>query len=114
MSTQESASSLTNDPTERRREPRYEVGAAAILRKKSDQNSYAAVTLNSSSAGLLLQVSEDHPFNVGDEVVCEIALEDAPDRAFASWGVGRVVRCDRSNAAIELTAAVFTAADKKS
>jgi len=102
----------TDSPVERRREPRYTVGAEAVLRRRGDQTSHSAITLNSGTAGLLLKVAEDNPFNVGDEVVCEVAFEDVPERAFASWGVGRVVRVDRSNAAIELMAAVFAQDDE--
>jgi len=107
MSTQQQPIDITNPSMERRREPRYPIGAEAVLHRRGEDTSYAAVTLNSGTAGILLKVNGTNPFNVGDEVVCEVALKDAPERAFASWGVGRVVRIDESNAAVELQAAVF-------
>jgi Tfp pilus assembly protein PilZ len=101
-----------DEQPDRRREPRFSIGAQAVLRMQGDSKTYAAVTLNVSTGGLLLKVTESNPFTVGDNVECEIALPDAPQEAFASWGVGRVVRIDESGAAVELRSGIFTAADE--
>ena len=98
------------DPIDRRREPRFAIGAKATLqRDPGDQ--YPAVTLNISSGGLLLKIEDTNPFAIGDQVVCEIALPDVADGAFAEWGIGHVVRIDHANAAIELRAGVFQSQD---
>jgi Tfp pilus assembly protein PilZ len=97
---------MTIPSSERRRETRFSAGAQAILRRREGGDTYSAMTLDISTGGLLLALSPN-PFAVGDELLCEIALPDAPDQAFASWGVGRVVRVDDSKAAIELKSGVF-------
>ena len=73
---------------------------------------YPALTLNLSTGGLLLKLMESSPFKVGDHVECEIALPDDPERAFASWGAGRVVRVDPRNAAVELRSGIFPSTDE--
>jgi len=102
----------TEPPPDRRSEPRFAIGADARLRRQGDGRAYAAITLNVSTGGLLLRFSESNPCRVGDDVECEIALADAPQQAFASWGVGRVVRIDESSAAVVLRSGLFTAADE--
>lgn len=97
---------MTIPSSERRRETRFSVGSQAILRRREGGDTYSAMTLNISTGGLLLAVSPN-PFAVGDELLCEIALPDAPDQAFVSWGLGRVVRVDDSKGAIELKSGVF-------
>ena len=69
------------------------------------------MTRNISSGGLLLQMTEPSPFQIGDDVICEIALPDSGQHAFASWGMGRVVRIDPANAAIELSSGIFPASE---
>jgi hypothetical protein len=90
----------------RRKEVRFEIGGHAVLRAETGGESYAATVLNVSGAGLFLRL-DSHPFQVGDEVVCEIKLPDRPDQPFASWGMGRVVRMDPRGVAIELDTATF-------
>jgi hypothetical protein len=79
---------------------------------QGDSRRYAAVTLNVSTGGLLLEVSESNAFAVGDYVECEIALPDAAQQAFASWGIGRVVRVDQSSAAVELRSGIFGSSEQ--
>jgi hypothetical protein len=90
----------------RRREQRFEIGGQAVLRAETGGESYPATVLNVSGAGLFLRL-DSHPFQVGDEVVCEIKLPERPEQAFASWGLGRVVRMDLRGVAIELDSATF-------
>jgi len=97
---------------DRRREPRFSIGAQAVLRKQSESQGYCAVTLNISTGGLLLRLAESTPFKVGDHVECEIALRDDTDQAFASWGFGTVLRVDEVSAAIELKSGIFAPADE--
>jgi len=94
---------------DRRKSPRFEIGAEAILHSRRDNTPYSAVTVNISAGGLLLRATTPHPLQVGDEVVCEIASVDVPDLPFVSWGMGSVVRVDSSNAAIELKCGIFDA-----
>jgi Tfp pilus assembly protein PilZ len=90
----------------RRREPRFEIGGHAVLRAETGGEGYAATVLNVSGAGLFLRL-DSHPFQVGDEVVCEIKLPERPEQPLASWGLGRVVRMDPTGVAIELDTATF-------
>jgi hypothetical protein len=90
----------------RRKEVRLEIGGHAVLRAETGGESYAATVLNVSGAGLFLRL-DSHPFQVGDEVVCEIKLPQRPDQPFAAWGMGRVVRMDPTGVAIELDTATF-------
>jgi PilZ domain-containing protein len=97
--------------SDRRSEPRFFVGAPAILRRPNGDEAFPAVTLNVSAGGLLIEVAGGHPFLVGEPLVCELALPDRPEQPFASWGIGRVVRVDHAEAAIELEAATFAPLD---
>lgn len=78
-----------------------------MLRRPGGGETYSAVALNASSSGILLQLTGTQPFQVGDEVMCEVSLPDSPEQPLASWGVGRVVRVDDSQTAIELEAGTF-------
>ena len=100
-------------PAERRREPRFAIGAPVVLRLREGGKSFRATTVNVSTGGLRLQVPGGHPFQVGDEISCELAFPGTADQAFAKWGIGRVVRVDESGAAIELTAGTFVDSDGK-
>lgn len=97
---------MYNHP-DRRREPRFEVGGHALVRLEAGHESYHATVVNVSGGGLFLKLEAPHPFKVGDEVTCEIALPSVPQQPFASWGLGRVVRVDSTGAAIELHVATF-------
>lgn len=97
---------------ERRKEPRCTMEVQAVLRRLKDGESFPAITLNISSQGLLLRPTQRHPLQVGDDVLCDLALPNGAETAFSYWGIGRVVRVDRENAAIELKAGVFPA-DKR-
>jgi Tfp pilus assembly protein PilZ len=90
----------------RRREQRFEIGGYAVLRAEAGGESYAATVLNVSGAGLFLRL-DSHPFQVGDEVVCEIKLPERPKQPLASWGLGKIVRMDPTGVAIELDRATF-------
>lgn len=91
--------------SDRRREPRFSIGVPAIVRRGDD--AYPATTLNICAGGVLLKLAEVSPFKVNDRVVCEIDLTDVPEQAFASWGVGRVVRVEETRTAVELKSGIF-------
>ena len=93
--------------SDRRREPRFSIGAQAILRLSDSDETYPALTVNISSSGLLLKLMGACPFEVGDHVVCEVALPNSPNEALATWGVGHVVRVDETRTAIELRSGIF-------
>jgi Tfp pilus assembly protein PilZ len=99
---------MSDHPSDRRREPRFSIGAKVILRGRNGAGAYSALTRNISTGGLLLQLLEKTPFQIGQDVICEIELQNSSEHAFASWGVGRVVRIDPANAAIELSSGIFT------
>lgn len=99
--------------SERRRENRFAIGAQAVLRNLDGGEAYPAVTVNISPGGLLLKLTAGNPFEVGQAVVCEIAVHDSAE-PFVSWGVGRVIRVDRMNAAVELKSGVFPPQDSGS
>jgi len=103
---------MSDEPRDRRREPRSLIRVQAVLRMQGNSVTCPAVTRNISTGGLLLTLTESSPFKVGDHVECEIALPDDPGHAFASWGLGGVVRVDEWNAAVELQSAVFASADE--
>lgn len=109
----EKRTDLSDQALDRRREPRFAIGARAVLKNRKDKSrTCPAVTLNISAGGLLLQLNEPCLFEVGDDVECEIALTDDPEQAFASWGIGRVIRVDRLNAAVELSSGIFGPPDE--
>lgn len=97
----------SNNSADRRREPRFAAKIQALVRHRDGGDSYPAVTLNISAGGLLLRTSQPHPFQVGDEVVCELALPNNDGQGFSSWGVGRVVRASADDTALELKAGMF-------
>jgi len=97
---------MADNAADRRREPRFEIGAQAVVWRPNENEKYRAVTLNISGGGLLLQLNS-HPFEVGDEVTCEIELAEPQEHPFASWGVGQVVWVDQNNTAIELKSGIF-------
>src|SRR5579862_8620664 len=98
---------MSEDPAERRREPRFSIGAPALLRQQEGRPAFPAITLNVSTGGVLLRLTGANPFRAGDDVLCEIALGDGGGQAFASWGIGRVARVDEASAAIELKSGIF-------
>jgi hypothetical protein len=91
----------------RRREPRFQIGGRAVLKSETGSESYATTVLNVSSGGLFLGLDIPHPFQVGDEVVCEIILPNGAERGLASWGMGRVLRVEPNGVAIELHTATY-------
>lgn len=93
---------------ERRKEPRFGVGGRCVLKNAEGDQNYDAKIVNISTGGLLLETLVPHPFKVGDEVSCRIAVPEDAERPFASWGLGRVVRVDERKTAVELMAATFT------
>ncbi|HEV3330886.1 MAG TPA: PilZ domain-containing protein [Bryobacteraceae bacterium] len=97
----------STDHANHRKEPRLSIGAKALLRSPNGGDTYQAITVNVSPGGMLLRVTEAHPFRVGDDILCEVAVPNDPEQAFASWGIGRIVRLDRSTAAVELRAETF-------
>jgi len=97
---------MSDNPADRRREQRFEIGAHAVVRRLNDSDKYPAVTLNISGGGLLLQMNSN-PFTVGDEVTCEIELAEPQEHPFANWGVGRVVWVNQNTTAIELQSGIF-------
>lgn len=98
---------MQNHISDRRREPRVEAEVQALLHTANGGETYRATTVNISSGGLLLKTSQPHPFKVGDDVVCELRLPNSAEQAFSCWGVGRVVRASKEDAALELKAGVF-------
>lgn len=93
---------------DRRREPRFTVGARAILRRNHAEASYPATTINLSLAGVLFELDAcSHPFAVGDELTCELVLPDAQEHAFSRWGIGQVVRATSNQVAVQLGAGEF-------
>jgi hypothetical protein len=101
-------SNVENRTPERRKEPRYYVGAPVVLRHARGEETYSAVTLNVSASGILLKLSGDQPFQIGDDVLCEVSLPGTPEQPLLSWGVGRVIRVDDHQAAIELEGGTFS------
>ncbi|HML17249.1 MAG TPA: PilZ domain-containing protein [Bryobacteraceae bacterium] len=94
--------SLVTQPTgpNRRTEPRHAIRATAILERKTGRKIVGS-TVNISGSGVLLDLSNAGDLALGEEVGCSIQLYgDKPPQA---WGVGRIVRLDRSRVAIEFT-----------
>jgi len=96
----------TTNPEERRRAVRYPIEAQVIIQTKSGQ-SLTAKAVNISSSGMLLQLSQPFPMNLGDEVTVQVDLPNEPDKALASWGLGTVVRLDGLHSAVHLSAGHF-------
>ena len=77
------------------------------MRRDDSDEAYPALTVNIGSSGLLLKLMGACPFEIGDRVVCEVALPDCPNEALTKWGVGHVVRVDETRTAIELRSGIF-------
>ncbi len=92
---------------EKRKEPRYPIAAEATIRPIDGGEGAPARTVNLSGAGVLLRFERPLGLRVGQQVICEVTLPDAPGKPLPSWGLGTVVRVDDSCAAIELQAGSF-------
>jgi len=99
-------SSLQPNPEDRRRAVRYPIEARVSVRTKSGQ-CFSATAVNISSSGMLLQLSEPFPLNLGEEVTVEVDLRNEGDKALATWGLGTVVRMDGLRSAVHLSAGYF-------
>jgi hypothetical protein len=97
---------MENLPEERRRAPRYPIEARVIV-SKTDGETVLANCLNVSSSGILIEVEQPSRFQIGEEVTVELDLPNDADKALSVWGVGRVVRVDAQQSAIQLDAGSF-------
>jgi hypothetical protein len=98
--------SMENLPEERRRALRYPIEARVIV-SKTDGETVLANCVNVSSSGILIEVEQPSRFQIGEEVTVELDLPNDADKALSVWGVGRVVRVDAQQSAIQLDAGSF-------
>jgi len=93
--------------SDRRREPRFPIHAEATLSLATERQTVPATTGNLSGSGVYLRLLAPFPLSVGDEVTCEFQVRHGSEDALPCWGVGKVVRVEGLNAAVELTAGGF-------
>jgi hypothetical protein len=92
-------------PKNRRRESRHPLRAAATVERRSGGRLFGS-TINVSGSGVLLDLPQGGDLQPGEEVGCSIQLyAGKPPQA---WGVGKVVRVERSLVAIEFTGLDWT------
>jgi hypothetical protein len=91
---------------DRRKEPRYPVKAYANVRKGEAGEVHHAQVVNASGGGVLLMVRSIHGLAVGDELICEVDLPQGLQAAIPHRGMGRVVRLDGIEAAVQYHAAL--------
>ena len=95
------------DPAvDRRRAIRYPVEARVILKRRSGECVHAIAT-DISSSGMRLRFDAPCDLKYDDEVVVEVELPECPDRAFSSWGLGRVAHLGNGTAGIQLFGGEF-------
>ena len=97
---------MEHEPTERRIELRYPIEAHVIIHK-SNGETISATAANISGGGMLLHVEELSSLSIGEAVTVEVELPEEPDKPFASWGIGKVVRFNGSHFGIQLCAGTF-------
>lgn len=93
-------------PADKRRAPRYPIEAPVNVQTKSGHR-FTATAVNISSSGMLLQMTQPFPLNLGEEVTVEVHLPDAFDKALSAWGLATVVRLDGPHSAVQLSAGSF-------
>jgi hypothetical protein len=89
---------------DKRKELRYVLAAGATVVRDKDGHTFHAETENMSGAGILLHFEEPVQFSVGDEVTCVFTVTHPVDKALPYWGMGKVVRVEGCNIAVELHA----------
>jgi len=97
---------MEDQTQERRRAQRYPIAARATVRRASGET-VSATSVNVSSSGILLQVEEPGRFEIGEEVSVELDLPPDHDQPLSVWGVGKIVRLDAQQQAIQLDAGSF-------
>ena len=97
---------MEHEPTERRLEARYPIEAKVTVHKNSGET-ISATAANISGGGMFLHVEQPSGLRIGDPVTVDVELPDNPDKPFAAWGLGKVVRFTGSYFGIQLSAGTF-------
>ena len=97
---------MEHEPTERRMEARYPIEAKVIVHKNNGEAIHATAA-NISGGGMFLHVEQPSGLCMGDPVTVDVELPDDSDKAFAAWGLARVVRLTGSHFGIQLSAGTF-------
>jgi hypothetical protein len=96
---------------EKRREPRFDIQAGAVVRLHRDGDTVSATTVNISGCGALLQFEAPIPLAVGDAVVCDLDVTDEHGAMLPCWADGTVVRVDGVRVAIDFRAGSWSRQD---
>jgi hypothetical protein len=89
---------------EKRREPRFDIQAGAVVRLRRDGDIVTASTVNISGCGVLLQFETPISIAVGDAVVCDLDISDEQGQVLPCWADGTVVRVDGTRVAVDFRA----------
>jgi hypothetical protein len=92
---------------EKRREPRFDIQAGAVVRLHRDGDIVSATTVNISGCGVLLQFGAPVRIAVGDAVVCEFDITDERGAMLPCWVDGTVVRVDGARIAADFRAGTW-------
>lgn len=98
---------------DKRREPRFAIGAGTVVEVFRDGRTVRATTVNISGCGVLLQLDEPIGLAVGDQVICEFSIPAGTDKPLPCWAVGDIVRIDDCRVAIDFKAGGFVSLDLK-
>lgn len=93
---------------EKRREPRLDIQAGAVVRLHRDGDIVSATTVNISGCGVLLQFEAPVPIAVGDAVVCDLDVSDEDGTMLPCWADGTVVRVDGAHVAVDFRAGTWS------
>ena len=93
--------------SDRRRAPRHPLQAASILHPLNDSSGLPATTVNVSSSGVLLNHGTEISSHPGDDVACELQLPPSADPDLPCWGIGRIVRVEGSQSAVQFDAGLY-------
>jgi PilZ domain len=93
-------------PPERRREGRFPVKAAVIVRKASGET-VRATAVDISSSGMRLCLEKGTVLVVGEQVTVDVELPELPHKPWSAWGFGRVAYVDATGAGIQLFGGQF-------
>jgi hypothetical protein len=99
---------MGDEHVERRRETRIPVEADASIASGRNSPAARAKSINMTSTGVLLRFDEPVSLAVGERVTCRFTGSHEPPIPLPYWGLGRIVRVDAANVAVELQATGLT------
>ncbi len=83
------------------------VPVRAFVHRPANGDTITATAVRITNDGVILQFEKACALKLGEEVICEIVLQNQQRKAVPSWGLGRVVHIENDRTALEFYAEVF-------